>query len=232
MRPSRLVFAGAAVFALAACDVLLGLGNYSDGDAMPDAHEAQAEAGMDGTADVYEASVDAHADADADAEAGVQANDGGIDGPTLVQRWAQWPMPNPDASIGGDSSVLLPNTMWYDAAFAWDAADAGLTVTDEVTQLVWQRDGSHPAATLADAQRYCAENGWRLPTRIELVSIIDFTQIPTIDGTAFPNTPKQAYWTSSIHPPTGESWSVDFSDGTVSHGASPIFVRCVSGGSP
>jgi hypothetical protein len=231
-----LVFAGVAVFGLAACDVLLGLGNYSDGpgDASQDAQaEAQVEAGIDGGVD---ASVDAHrdagADADADADAAVGENEAGIDGPTLLQRWAQWPMPNPDASIGGDSSVLLPNTMSY------DAGDGGsVSVLDEVTGLVWRSDFSATPLSYSSAAEYCAQLKMRLPTRIELVSLIDFTQTPTIALTMFPGTQRSGYWTSSTYPTDGaaERWYVDFTDGTVKHSSGAqtnYYARCVSEGAP
>jgi hypothetical protein len=236
-----LVFAGVAVFALAACDVLLGLGNYrdGDGDAGQDAQaEAQVEAGIDGAVD---ASVDAHRDAgaDADADAAVGQNEAGIDAPSLLQRWAQWPMPNPDASIGGDSSVLLPNTMSYDAGDEGGLMvdGGGLVVLDEVTGLVWQSDFS-PPLLYSQAAGYCAQKNMRLPTRIELVSLIDFTQTPTIALATFPGTQSTGYWTSSTYPAEAgaEPWYVDFSDGTVKHlnhssaQTTNYYVRCVSGG--
>jgi hypothetical protein len=239
-----LVFAGAAVFGLAACDVLLGLGNYRDGDdAATDAPaEAQVEAGMDGAVDApVDAHPDAHAgtDADADADAAVGENEAGIDGPTLLQRWAQWPMPNPDASIGGDSSVLLPNPMSYDAGDEGGLVvvdGGGLVVLDEVTGLAWERDGSTNLMSYKDAATRCARIQMRLPTRIELVSLIDFTQTPTIAGAMFPGTQSNVYWTSSTYPVEAgaQPWYVNFADGTVNH--YPVqtncYVRCVSGGPP
>jgi hypothetical protein len=90
----------------------------------------------------------------------------------------------------------------------------GLTVTDETTGLVWQRDGSGTRAgcsggrnltcTWAEAKAYCASltlagvSGWRLPAVIELSTIVDFTRTsPAIDPTAFPTTPSEWFWTSS-----------------------------------
>ncbi|MGB8297301.1 MAG: DUF1566 domain-containing protein, partial [Polyangia bacterium] len=65
----------------------------------------------------------------------------------------------------------------------------GLTVTDTITGLVWQRDGSGTRAvcaagttcTWAEAKVYCAAlvlggvSGWRLPGVMELSTIVDFT---------------------------------------------------------
>jgi len=104
----------------------------------------------------------------------------------------------------------------------------GLTVTDTITGLVWQRDGSGTrtgctagtTCTRAEAQAYCVAlvlggvSGWRLPARMELLTIVDFTTAPAIDSTAFPNTPGERFWTSS--PNAGlpaEAWFVSFGDG-------------------
>src|SRR6185312_11729216 len=105
--------------------------------------------------------------------------------------YARWPMPNP-ASAG------LPNPASYT-----DNGDG--TVTDNVTKLVWQKAvTSSQAFAWCDAINYCATltlagRTWRLPTRIELLSLVDFTRgNPAIDTTAFPGLPGGKYhWTSS-----------------------------------
>jgi hypothetical protein len=94
----------------------------------------------------------------------------------------------------------------------------GLTVTDTITGLVWQRDGSGPRAgctnattcTLAEAEAYCAAlvlggvSGWRVPARMELLTIVDFTRRnPSIDRTAFPDTPAEWFWHSTPCPTVG-----------------------------
>ena len=107
----------------------------------------------------------------------------------------------------------------------------GLTVTDTITGLVWQRDGSW-----ADAQAYCASltlgslSGWRLPARNELMTILDLAMGSSgLDPTAFTYT-YDLFWTSS--PDAGSSgyaWFVDFLDG--SSGGNPVGqlfrMRCV-----
>jgi hypothetical protein len=95
-----------------------------------------------------------------------------------------------------------------------------LTVTDTVTGLVWQRAGSGArsgctgtndvpgdACTWSEAASYCGSltlgglTGWRLPTLMELTTIVDYTQSdPSIDLAAFPNTMIRMYWTSSSYP--------------------------------
>ena len=86
----------------------------------------------------------------------------------------------------------------------------GLTVTDTITGLVWQRDGSgarsgcggsgNLTCTSAEAKAYCAsltlsgQSVWRLPGVMELVTLVDFTaENPTIDQTVFPNTPSDYF---------------------------------------
>jgi cysteine-rich repeat protein len=93
-------------------------------------------------------------------------------------------------------------------------AGDGLTVTDTITGLVWQRDGSgtrtgcsgpdNLTCEWAEAKAYCASltlggiTGWRLPAMMELSTIVDFTKAdPAIDPMAFPNTPADYFWTSS-----------------------------------
>ena len=106
-----------------------------------------------------------------------------------------------------------------------------LSVTDTITGLVWQRDGSSTrtgctgvsnlTCTWAEAKAYCASlslgglTGWRLPGRTELYTIVDFTRFgPAIDQTAFPNTPPDNFWTSSPWAGSyGYAWYVDIGGG-------------------
>jgi hypothetical protein len=104
-------------------------------------------------------------------------------------------------------------------------------VTDNLTGLVWQRQVSATTMEWAAAQTYCP-TGFRLPTVKELVSITDLTVPlpgPTIDQTAFPNTPAETFWTSTVEPgPAGEVYLVSFQQGV--HWAGPLAknrVRCV-----
>ena len=121
----------------------------------------------------------------------------------------------------------------------------GLTVTDTSTGLVWQRDGSGlrpicfltPYCTWAEAQSYCAGltldgSGWRLPTVTELQSIVDSTVAspPVINQKAFPNTPPDYFWTSSLYAGSSDyAWYLNFADGrSFSNGVgSSERVRCV-----
>jgi hypothetical protein len=77
----------------------------------------------------------------------------------------------------------------------------------------------------------------RVPTRIELVSLVDFTTQPAINLNAFPGTMAQPFWTSSVVPAdagldaASQYWSVSFADGIVDK-TPAMYVRCVVGGSP
>ncbi len=239
MRASRrtaLVAATSVAGSLLGCDAVLGLQNFhevpcafdcgaEDAELREAAGEAEAmaDAGMDSAAAV---DVDAADVVDADAI----VPDAGFDetGPTVTQRWARWPMPNPDAAIAPDSSTPLPNPMAYEAG-----ADSGV-VRDAVTGLFWERTDA-PAMDFAGAQSHCdlSGPGWRVPTRIELVSLIDFTRSPTIDTTTFDAGRAAAYWTSSVVPndagPDAQvHWTVSFATGLVDNsGSHADYVRCV-----
>lgn len=243
MAPSRVVLALAAALAVSAlaCDALLGLGAYQEVDG-----DSGAESGagsLDGSEDASDTSITTNPDAsdasvasDADASDALPNFDGSVDGLPLTELWAQWTMPNPDASSAPtlDGSPTLPNPMEYDAG-----ADGGSsTVLDLRTGLTWTRDES-PAAlsTFDQAVGYCANlpgSGWHVPTRIQLVSLIDFTQppgSPTIDPNTFPSTQAQFHWTESQVPVDASApvyWVVDFGTGLVTHrGAGSYYVRCV-----
>lgn len=77
------------------------------------------------------------------------------------------------------------------------------TATDAKTGLVWQRVVAS-TYTFDDAVAYCDAlsldgfDDFRLPTRIEMPSIVDFTTSnPAIDAVAFPGTPPANFWLSS-----------------------------------
>ncbi|HSY38463.1 MAG TPA: DUF1566 domain-containing protein [Polyangia bacterium] len=165
---------------------------------------------------------------------GATTADGGAacsDQPPSEYIYARWPMPNP-ASSG------LPNPASYT-----DNGDG--TVTDNVTKLVWQKAvTSSQAYSWCNAINYCATltlagRTWRLPTRIELLSLVDFTRTgPAINTTSFPGVPGGKYhWTSSpwvvsqIATKPQYSWIVNFSEGLTSNAGDRTaaeYARCVS----
>jgi hypothetical protein len=93
-------------------------------------------------------------------------------------------------------------------------ADDDLMVRDTITGLTWQRDmatprsvcsGRNGSCTWFEAEAYCASltlngvSGWRLPGRMELLTIEDYTRAPSaLDPGAFPATPDDLeFWTAS-----------------------------------
>jgi hypothetical protein len=110
------------------------------------------------------------------------------------------------------------------------------TVVDRVTGLTWQRAVSAATYDLAAAKNYCQHlplkgGGWRLPSSAELESLVDRRAIePTIDVTAFPNTPSEGFWSSTaLAGDAGSGWCVFFDDGRTRFvlTSDPARVRCV-----
>ena len=111
-------------------------------------------------------------------------------------------------------------------------------VVDTTTGRTWQRAVPATSYTWQEAQTYCGSlslpgypSGWRLPTRIELVSIVDYTKRdPAIDTVVFPGTPSEPFWSSSLYAGgSSYAWHVYFDDGYV-NGVSvddTLRVRCI-----
>jgi hypothetical protein len=111
------------------------------------------------------------------------------------------------------------------------------TVTDNVTGLVWEQPISAISLAQAGAISYCTGmgTGWRLPTVLELASLVDLTVAfpgPAINQVSFPGTPSALFWTSSPlagGSPPNNAWYVDFSRGfaNTSDTSRAFPVRCV-----
>jgi hypothetical protein len=138
--------------------------------------------------------------------------------PTYDFEWPHWPLP------------AEPPT-----GYVTDAA----TVKDPTTGLLWQRIVPDPTMIWSEAKAYCQGlvldglRGWRVPSTIELLSIVDPTRAdPSIDPVAFPCTPwmMTSFWASTPDATTaGNAWYVDFGigDSLTATTASSIRVRCV-----
>jgi hypothetical protein len=145
-------------------------------------------------------------------------------------------MPNP-ASAPGD----LPNRASY------TKNGAAHTVTDNVTGLTWEANVDQTTYLQDEAVRHCQSKGagWRLPSRLELVSLVDFTVPspgPTISAAQFGSesvwsapmidNDYRKFWTSSHAAfSTATGWEVDFSTGSTHQTSSQNYykARCVSG---
>ena len=96
-------------------------------------------------------------------------------------------------------------------------------VYDTQTQLTWQQVIPPARYGWADAEAYCAElslgdnagDSWRLPSINELQTLVDDTTNPAIDLVAFPKTPSEYFWSSSmvIDDPT-RAWTAFFTNGS------------------
>ena len=150
---------------------------------------------------------------------------------TLVPRqhlWAEWPMPDsaPHSKFKPSYSVSAE------------------IITDNVTKLIWQRvlpdiypgcsgnyefvgrkRGVGTGCSWEEAQAYCKRpelaqklggGEWRVPTKIELESLIDVSRVLAVDP-LFDAFPVERIWTSSPVPNPESlklAWAVDFMEGT------------------
>jgi hypothetical protein len=143
-------------------------------------------------------------------------------------RWPSWPLP---ADAPAKASYTISN-----------GAD-GAIIVDVVTGLGWQDTVPTMERTFDDATAYCdalvydGQSDWRLPTRIEAISIMSFQ--PTFDGSsvtsgAFSDVPgAMCFWTASRDPQT-PTYAYALNIATVSPMAmsSSCVARCVRGGPP
>ena len=115
--------------------------------------------------------------------------------------------------------------------------DSKEIVTDHVTGLEWQDD--EEAKTIRkiwrNAKSYCINKGnaWRLPTVVELESIVDYGAYKPSTFTVFENVSSNSYWSSSTRAnSTYFAWSVNFSYGSTygSLNDGSKYVRCVRAG--
>ena len=113
------------------------------------------------------------------------------------------------------------------------------SVYDSKTKLTWQQTVPATTYTWAAANTYCSGvgatlggTGWRLPTRNELLTIVDYSRTnPSIDSTAFPGTPPSGYfWSASrLAGSSSNAWLVYFGYGAPFDNdvSSHLNVRCV-----
>lgn len=122
------------------------------------------------------------------------------------------------------------------------------TVTDKVFKLMWQKcsigqdnnylcSGEATKHTWEDASKLCKNlklegKKWRLPTVIELQTIVDYKRFtPWINSRFFPNTHSNAYWSSSmLAQSTNSAWLIEFGTDYMYTGNKPYdyYVRCVT----
>jgi len=141
--------------------------------------------------------------------------------------------PAPGQPFYGQDAQYVTNPMSY------TVRPDGLTVTDNMTGLMWQRQDDDTTRTWANAITYCdglslgGLTDWRLPNEYELQSIVDYGRYnPAINTAAFPGTNTLFYWSSSpCVSSTRNAWVVYFDNGSVDCDDKPNMynVRCVRG---
>lgn len=159
-----------------------------------------------------------------------------------VTRWARWHMPD---------AVQVPPYGGAGAKFGPSYSDAGPAdfVVDNVTNLVWLKK-VFPADSFQQAVQRCAEATpspgagfkWRVPSRIELVTLLDHTKSgmdvridPAFNERIDSGVVRPAggaQWTGSVSYPVVDTvnfWIVDFGNGQVRRSGTATSVRCVRG---
>jgi len=139
----------------------------------------------------------------------------------------------------GYASFAMPDPSRGGAPYPADYRVDVETVEDLVTGFIWERGASEAKETFADAAARCAtlslagRDDFRLPSRVELASILDPTRTPSIDRDAFGATPEDYFWTSSLVPGTdGFAYGLYFGGGemvTARMDTPGAYVRCVAG---
>lgn len=123
----------------------------------------------------------------------------------------------------------------------FEIIENGSQVRDLKTKLIWQRcsvgqkwEGSvckgKPKSFIFNDTNQLANNGWRVPEKDELLSIVDGTvDKVTINQKAFPNTPASDFWTSTHYVFTPNAWLVNFDYGLSSYAnaSHSCFIRLV-----
>jgi hypothetical protein len=114
------------------------------------------------------------------------------------------------------------------------------TVTDTLTGLIWQQNDIQERMTWEEALTQfntlslAGHTGWRMPTREELRSIVDYSRItPSIYINEFPNTVSSNYWTSTAHPfQENYIWCIHFYNGNDNYQSknNQYYSRAVIGG--
>ncbi len=211
---------------------------FSEGDGGQAPKDGSAHGGMD--ASTPDAGTDAGR-SDGGLDAAVVVADGGVD--AFVPRDAGAPDSGPLVCLGSDNGGSdrarwpMPTESPLGLSTTQSLTVSGPTVVDDVTELIWQRGTSPASLTQSDAIAYCRDlslagcDDWRLPSMIELLSITDLTTAdPSIDATAFPSTPSDLFWTSTVSVSlSSHAWVLSFiySDPNTDDILSEHQVRCV-----
>ena len=110
------------------------------------------------------------------------------------------------------------------------------TITDNLTRLIWQQEDDNSTRTWDDAQTYCSDldlgdsTAWRVPTKHELESILDYSKKdPAIDP-IFIDTSLNDFWTTNVYLSDSlYAWVVGFRTGYSNYRVKTdaYYVRCI-----
>jgi hypothetical protein len=152
---------------------------------------------------------------------------------------------------GQTTSYYTGDDGYYQKGTAFSYTDNGDgTVTDNVTSLMWAKDGNaagcrsgapvywSSAIEWAEGLVFAGYSDWRLPNRGELLSLNQITSSsPYINKTFFPNTSSTAYWSSTTQiGSTGRAYACPYTNSSLvvdtwPYGGYMGAVRAVRGGS-
>ncbi len=131
------------------------------------------------------------------------------------------------------------------AIAAMPAAGIVITPVRTIPELMWSAETlcSGKEVTFAKAEQALKDlraggfDDWRLPTRAELLSLVDLDKYrPAIDTALFPDTKSSFYWSSTPYAgyPADYAWGVDFYNGNtcIGYRDGTGFVRAVRSVSP
>lgn len=143
------------------------------------------------------------------------------------------PCPTPgEPFYGQDANYLGPQ-------MAYEVSADGLVVTDFNTGLMWQQVDDGVERVWADALSYCEDlvlgdyEDWRLPSRLELVSIVDYGRYDPSIHPVFSSHSRWHWTANTCVEDSGDAWAVDFEGGSAEDNGKDSLarVRCVRGGS-
>lgn len=164
-------------------------------------------------------------------------NDGAMDSDSVIVTVNALIIRNVLKKTGQTASYTNYDDGYYEKGLTPRYTRASNSITDEVTQLMWQDDEVPDVTTLDKAITYCKNlsldgyTDWRLPTRIELVGLSDYSRYSPAINPIFQNTVSGAYWSSNIYVNnTQYVWVVTFRNGAQLPDLGASYVRCVRTG--
>lgn len=134
-------------------------------------------------------------------------------------------------------SPTSANLRYSGHTYSWYDGSTGSTGSDTCTAtLPSSLCNTSAYITAVNAAALCSYNNWRLPTRRELLTLVhNGASSPALDGTYFPNTISDLYWSSNtymafmVSTVKVSAWLVNFSvgDAHTYNKAYPYYVRLV-----